>query len=188
METVPIRSQSDCHVNYFTFHEGDKNKPKLGLEKPFHVLNLQPASPAVSPASFIQSLTSPSFLSFTVTQAILLLPNSCCDLGGCWDWFVFNILPNLSIFSSRLLLLTTFNYPILYRMTQSWIQSRSETSVTLVLGWLHHTHGLYKSGQWEVVRQFLLILLGVQHEGNRPHPPPVIAALLSQWSGMCTGI
>lgn len=123
METVPIRSQSDCHVNYFTFHEGDKNKPRLGLEKPFHVLNLQPASPAVSPASFIQFLTSPSFLSFTVTQAILLLPNSCCDLGGCWDWFVFNILPNLSIFSSRLLLLTTFNYPILYRMTQSWIQS-----------------------------------------------------------------
>lgn len=60
METVPIRSQSDCHVNYFTFHEGDKNKPRLGLEKPFHVLNLKPSSSAVSPAALAQSLASPS--------------------------------------------------------------------------------------------------------------------------------
>lgn len=145
MEMVPIRSQSKCHVNYFTFHEEDKNKldwdwknhSMPSVPRSLHLCSLQ--------HGFIYFLTYRWILSFMVTQATLQLPNSCYDLGGWCGWFVFNILPNLSIFSSRLLLLTTFNYSILYRMTQYCTQSHSTVFFfNLIPGWLRQTHGLNK--------------------------------------------
>lgn len=125
MEMVPIRSQSKCHVNYFTFHEEDKNKLD-GIGKTISCHPPRTVS-MCSCSSMVWSTCNLSLHPLLHNDSAPLppLPNPCYNLGGCCGCFVFNILPNLSIFSSRLLLLTTFNYPILHRMTWYYIQLNS---------------------------------------------------------------
>lgn len=104
----------------------------------------------------IYLLTYPYILFYTMTQPPLPpLPNPCYDLGGCCGCFVFNILPNLSIFSSRLLLLTTFNYPILHRMTWYYIQLNSSIFFHSDFRLAASYHVLNKNFNWEIVTQIL---------------------------------
>lgn len=102
---------------------------RMGLEKPFHVVHLEPSPCVVIPAWFgLLANLSLHPLLHNDSAPPPPLPNPCNDLGGCCGCFVFNILPNLSIFSSRLLLLTTFNYLILHKVTWYYIQLKSSIS------------------------------------------------------------